>query len=67
VLAEQAGDQPGDVGAAKLLPVVVTAAPSSQATATSVPGAPNSTGGEGLKTWASLSRRGWAATERMAA
>ena len=35
-------------GAAKLLPVAVITPPSDQATSTSIPGAPNSTGGCGL-------------------
>ena len=35
-------------GAAKLLPVAVIQPPSDHATLTSMPGAPNSTGGEGL-------------------
>jgi len=35
-------------GAAKLLPVAVIQAPSAHATRTSIPGAPNSTGGSGL-------------------
>ena len=34
-------------GAAKLLPVAVIQPPSSHATSTSIPGAPNSTGGSG--------------------
>jgi hypothetical protein len=35
-------------GAAKLLPIALMVAPCSQATSTSMPGAPNSTGGAGL-------------------
>ena len=35
-------------GAAKLLPVAVIQPPSAYATRTSIPGAPNSTGGSGL-------------------
>ena len=36
-------------GAAKLLPVAVIHSPFSQATRTSMPSAPNSTGGRGLQ------------------
>jgi hypothetical protein len=39
---------PAMCGAAKELPVQVTHAPSFHATRTSMPGAPNSTGGDGL-------------------